>query len=114
MDGGPRRPALVHRDVSGSDGGEKWEANKKCPGCVHDLDDQRDRLGRHRLRGAARHQQPRHAETDLMVSNCSVGPDDKNLWYYRLEFTTGNIELCDSANLKVNPSASQVVNFCTI
>jgi hypothetical protein len=48
------------------------------------------------------------------VANCSVGPDDKNLWYYRMDLATGAIQLRDSANLKVNPSAPQVFNFCTI
>jgi len=51
---------------------------------------------------------------DLLVANCSVGPDDKNLWYYRMDLATGAIQLRDSANLKVNPSAPQVFNFCTI
>jgi hypothetical protein len=50
----------------------------------------------------------------LLVANCSVGPDDKNLWYYEMDFSTGAVELRDSVNLKVNPSAPQVFNFCTI
>lgn len=51
---------------------------------------------------------------DLLVANCSVGPDDKNLWYYRMDLHTGSIELRDSFHLKVNPGAPQVFNFCTI
>lgn len=51
---------------------------------------------------------------DLLVANCSVGPADKNLWYYRMDFSTGTIALRDSYDLKVNPSAPQVFNFCTV
>lgn len=51
---------------------------------------------------------------DLLVANCSVGSSDKNLWYYRMDFNTGGIELRDSVDLKVNPSAPQVFNFCTV
>lgn len=50
----------------------------------------------------------------LLVANCSVGPDDKNLWYYGMNPSTGAIVLRDSVNLKVNPAAPQVFNFCTI
>lgn len=48
------------------------------------------------------------------MANCSVGPDDKNLWYYRIDPDDWSITLRDSAQLKVNPSAPQVFNFCTI
>jgi hypothetical protein len=51
---------------------------------------------------------------DLLVANCSVGPDDKNLWYYQMDLATGKIELRDSVNLRVNANAPQVFNFCTI
>jgi len=51
---------------------------------------------------------------DLLVANCSVGPDDKNLWYYRMDFANGTIALRDSYDLKVNPSAPQVFNFSTV
>jgi hypothetical protein len=51
---------------------------------------------------------------DLLVANCSVGSADKNLWYYQMNFDTGAIELRDSYDLKVNPSAPQVFNFCTV
>lgn len=51
---------------------------------------------------------------DLLVANCSVGPDDKNLWYYRIDLDDWSITVRDSENLKVNPDAPQVFNFCTI
>jgi hypothetical protein len=51
---------------------------------------------------------------DLLVANCSVGSGDKNLWYYQMDVNTGAIELRDSYDLKVNPSAPQVFNFCTV
>jgi len=51
---------------------------------------------------------------DLLVANCSVGPNDKNLWYYRMDFANGTIALRDSYDLKVNPSAPQVFNFSTV
>jgi len=40
---------------------------------------------------------------DLLVAVCSVGSSDKNLWYFRMNFDTGAIELKDSVDLKVNP-----------
>jgi len=51
---------------------------------------------------------------DLLVANCSVGSNDKNLWYYRMDLDTGAIVLQDSYDLKVNPNAPQVFNFCTV
>lgn len=51
---------------------------------------------------------------DLLVANCSVGSNDKNLWYYRMNFSTGAIDLRASYDLKVNPDAPQVFNFCTV
>jgi hypothetical protein len=50
----------------------------------------------------------------LLVANCAVGPEDRNLWYYGVDLDTGRIELRDSINLNVNPSAPQVFNFCTV
>lgn len=50
----------------------------------------------------------------LLVANCSVGENDKNLWYYAIDSSDWSIRLLDSANLKVNPAAAQVFNFCTI
>ena len=49
----------------------------------------------------------------LLVANCSVGPDDKNLWYYEIDSGDWSIHLKDSANLRVDPNAPQVFNFCT-
>lgn len=46
----------------------------------------------------------------LVLSNCSVGPNDKNLWLYRIH--EGGFKLLDSVNLKVNQSLDQVFNFC--
>lgn len=46
----------------------------------------------------------------LILSNCSVGPEDKNLWLYRIH--GGGFELLDSTNLKVDASQFQVFNFC--
>jgi len=51
---------------------------------------------------------------NLLVANCAVGPDDKNLWYYRMDPSAGTIELRDRINLRVNPNAPQVFNFCTV
>jgi hypothetical protein len=51
---------------------------------------------------------------DLLVANCSVGSDDKNLWYYWIDADDWSITLRDSTNLKVNPDAPQVFNFDVI
>jgi len=53
-------------------------------------------------------------ETELLVATTSVGHSDKNLWYYGIDETDWSIHLRDSVNLKVNPHAPQVFNFCTI
>jgi WD40 repeat protein len=50
---------------------------------------------------------------DLLVSNCSVGDDDSNLWYFALEGNADPLP-CDNVNLKVNAAAPQVFNFCTV
>jgi hypothetical protein len=50
---------------------------------------------------------------NLLVANCAVGPSDKNLWYYWVN-QDWSITLKDSTNLRVNPAAPQVFNFCTI
>lgn len=50
---------------------------------------------------------------NLLVANCAVGPDDKNLWYYRIDPKKLTVEWQDSTNLRVSPSAPQVFNFCT-
>ena len=51
---------------------------------------------------------------NLLISNCAVGPNDKNLWYYWIDENDFKVTLRDSTNLRVNPSAPQVFNFCTI
>jgi hypothetical protein len=54
-----------------------------------------------------------HGE-DLLVANCSVGSSDKNLWYFRMDFDSGAIQLKDSINLKVDPNRPQAFNFCAV
>lgn len=51
---------------------------------------------------------------NLLVANCSVGSNDKNLWYYWIDGDNFSVTLKDSVNLQVNPSAPQVFNFCAI
>jgi hypothetical protein len=51
---------------------------------------------------------------DLLVANCSVGSSDKNLWYFRMNFNTGAIELKDSVDLKVNLNRPQAFNFSVV
>jgi hypothetical protein len=51
---------------------------------------------------------------NLLVANCAVGSDDKNLWYYWIDRNDWSITLRDSTNLKVNPGAPQVFNFDVI
>jgi len=51
---------------------------------------------------------------NLLIANCSVGPADKNLWYYWIDGNDFSVTLKDSTNLKVNPTAPQVFNFCTV
>jgi WD40 repeat protein len=46
----------------------------------------------------------------LAVANCSVGPDDKNLWLFRIDGI--DLTLLDSINLKTNAHSTQVFNFC--
>lgn len=46
----------------------------------------------------------------LLVSNCSVGPNDKNLWLYRI--TEDGFDLLDAKNLRVDSTRDQVFNFC--
>lgn len=50
----------------------------------------------------------------LLVANCSVGPNDYNLWYYTIDINNWSITLQDKTNLKVNPTAPQVFNFDVI
>jgi hypothetical protein len=51
---------------------------------------------------------------NLLVANCSVGSNDKNLWYFWIDYNDWSITLRDSTNLKVNPNAPQVFNFDVI
>lgn len=50
---------------------------------------------------------------NLLVANCAVGPTDKNQWYYWIDGNNFSVTLKDSTNLRVNPAAPQVFNFCT-
>jgi WD40 repeat protein len=50
---------------------------------------------------------------NLLIANCAVGPTDRNLWYYWVDSSNFRVALKDSTNLRVNPSAPQVFNFCT-
>jgi hypothetical protein len=50
----------------------------------------------------------------LLIGNCSVGPEDFNLWYYFVEAGIWRPALLDRTNLKVNPAAPQVFNFSTV
>jgi WD40 repeat protein len=51
---------------------------------------------------------------NLLIANCAVGSADKNLWYYWIDGNDFSVTLKDSTNLRVNPSAPQVFNFCAI
>ncbi len=46
----------------------------------------------------------------LVLANCSVGPDDKNLWLYRIH--GGGFEPLDSTNLEVEASIAKVFKLC--
>jgi len=46
----------------------------------------------------------------ILLANCSVGPDDKNLWLYQIQ--DGRVKLLDSANLVKDTKRPQVFNFC--
>jgi hypothetical protein len=52
--------------------------------------------------------------SELLVANCSVGPEDSNLWLYSIDPADWTITVRDSAGLKVNPDAAQVFNFAVI
>ena len=51
--------------------------------------------------------------TDLLVANCSVGESDFNLWAFQVA-PNGNVTPTDRVNLRVDPTAPQVFNFCTV
>src|SRR4051812_12757395 len=48
----------------------------------------------------------------LLVANCSVGPDDSNLWYFEID-DDARPQPRDHINLKVDPRAPQAFNFYT-
>ena len=48
---------------------------------------------------------------NLLVANCSVGPSDKNLWYYWIDGNDFSVTLRQSVNLIVDTSRPQVFNF---
>lgn len=50
----------------------------------------------------------------LLVSNCSVGPADYNLWYYSIQTSPWGITLLDKKNLIVNTQLPQAFNFDAI
>jgi hypothetical protein len=54
------------------------------------------------------------AGNGLLVSNCSVGASDYNLWFFSVNPTTGQLTLLDRANLIVDTGRVQVFNFDTI
>ena len=47
----------------------------------------------------------------LLVANCSVGPEDSNLWYFAIDPTNLQIFLLDKARLVIDQKAPQVFNF---
>lgn len=48
---------------------------------------------------------------NLLVANCSVGPQDRNLWYYWINSSDWSVTLQQSVNLIVDTSRAQVFNF---
>lgn len=49
---------------------------------------------------------------DVLVANCAVGPDDHNLWLFRHDPESSALTPRDAVNLRINPDAAQVFNFC--
>jgi hypothetical protein len=47
----------------------------------------------------------------MLVANCSVGPEDSNLWYYAIDKSTWAISLLSETNLIIDTSLPQVFNF---
>jgi hypothetical protein len=47
----------------------------------------------------------------ILVANCSVGVDDRNLWYFTVDHPTGKLTLRDSANLLIDADEIQAFNF---
>lgn len=54
------------------------------------------------------------AGSNLLVANCAVGKDDKNLWLYSIDYADGSVNLLDSKNLQMNVEMQQVFNFDVI
>jgi WD40 repeat protein len=52
------------------------------------------------------------ADGALLVANCSVGPDDSNLWYFEIDSEL-HPKAVDHTNLKIDPNAPQAFNFYT-
>jgi hypothetical protein len=50
----------------------------------------------------------------LLVSNCSVGADDYNTWYFSVDPATWVLTLLDKANLITDTSLVQAFNFDTV
>ncbi|HUZ25285.1 MAG TPA: hypothetical protein VMV07_16135 [Streptosporangiaceae bacterium] len=50
----------------------------------------------------------------LLVSNCSVGPDDYNLWYYSIQTAPWGVTLLDKTNLIIDTQRAQVFDFDAI
>ena len=48
---------------------------------------------------------------NLLVANCSVGPADKNLWYYWIDGNDFSVTLRQAVNLIVDTTRPQVFNF---
>ncbi len=50
----------------------------------------------------------------LLVANCSVGPDDRNLWCFTLDERSLSLELTDAVNLKIDAGLAQAFNFAVV
>jgi hypothetical protein len=50
----------------------------------------------------------------LLVTNCSVGADDYNTWYFTIDMGTYALTLVDKANLIIDTSLVQAFNFDAI
>lgn len=50
----------------------------------------------------------------LLVTNCSVGADDYNTWYFTIDMDTYALTLVDKANLIIDTSLIQAFNFDAI
>lgn len=47
----------------------------------------------------------------LLIANCSVGMNDKNLWYFDIDLETSEISYRDSMNLLIDKNRIQSFNF---